>query len=145
MMLQNVMLALTVIALSYAGIVADDPKTEPKQDAKSEQKKEEPKKNLMTLKLEHAQKMLAAVAQNDHIKVEQNAQELIKISKELGWKHVRTERYEELSKEYRNELEYLIKAAKFKNNEGMALGYVKTSLACFNCHNHVREVRIAQP
>lgn len=111
-----------------------------------EQKKEEPpKKNLMTLKLEHAQKLLAAVAQNDHSQVEKNAQELIRISKDLAWQHIRTERYAELSKEYRNELEYLIKAAKFKNNEAMALGYVKTSLACFNCHNHVREVRVANP
>ncbi len=73
MMLQNVMLTLVVIVLSYAGIVAHDAKSEPKQDTKAEQKKDEPKKNLMTLKLEHAQKLLAAVAQNDHIKVEQNA------------------------------------------------------------------------
>ncbi len=135
-MLRTLMLSLVIALYCYAGSIADDKQTE--------QKKDEPKKNLMTLKLEHAQKMLAAVAQNDFVKVEQNAQELIKISKELGWKHIRTERYEELSKEYRTELEYLIKAAKFKNTDGMALGYVKTSLACFNCHNHVREVRIAQ-
>ncbi|HQR43312.1 MAG TPA: hypothetical protein PLX97_11525 [Gemmatales bacterium] len=97
----------------------------------------------MTQKLEHAQKVLAAVAQNDYAQVEKNAEELIRISKDLAWKHIRSERYEELSREYRRELEGLIKAAKFKNNEAMSLGYVKTSLACFNCHNHVREVKIA--
>lgn len=109
-----------------------------------DQKKEDPpKKNLMTLKLEHAQKVLAAVAQNDFTTVEKNAQELIRISNELAWKQIRTDRYEELGKEYRNEVNGLIRAAKNKNSDAMALAYVKTSLACFNCHNHVREVRIA--
>lgn len=109
-----------------------------------DQKKEEPpKKNLMTLKLEHAQKVLAAVAQNDFSSVEKNGQELIRISNELAWKQIRTDRYEELGKEYRNEVQGLIRAAKNKNSEAMALAYVKTSLSCFNCHNHVREVRIA--
>ena len=42
------------------------------------------------------------------------------------------------------EVERLIKAAKAKNNEAMALSYVKVSLACFNCHNHVREIKISR-
>lgn len=122
-----------LLGLAVVGLVwADD-----------QEKKEPPKKNLMTLKLEHAQKVLAAVAQNDFATVEKNGQELIRISNELAWKQIRTDRYEELGKEYRNEVQGLIRAAKNKNSEAMALAYVKTSLACFNCHNHVREVRIA--
>lgn len=128
-----------VLLLSYAGSIAQDKKPQ------KQKKDDTPTKNLMTQKLEHAQKLLAAVAQNDYAYVEKNAQELIRISKELAWKHIRTDRYNDLSREYRVELEYLVKAAKLKNNEALALGYVKTSLACFNCHNHVREVRIAQP
>ncbi|HQR05814.1 MAG TPA: hypothetical protein PLN21_03275 [Gemmatales bacterium] len=122
-----------VLAMVAVGLVGAD-----------DQKKDEPpKKNLMTLKLEHAQKVLAAVAQNDFSTVEKNGQELIRISNELAWKQIRTDRYEELGKEYRNEVQGLIRAAKNKNSEAMALAYVKTTLACFNCHNHVREVRIA--
>jgi len=115
---------------------ADDPK---KEAAK------EPPKNLWTRKLEHAQKLLAAVAQDDPRSVERNAEELIKISKELAWNKIRSDRYDEFGREYRREAEGLIKAAKAKNNEAMALGYVKLSLACFNCHNHVRAVTIANP
>lgn len=111
--------------------------------ADDQKQAEPPKKNLVTQKLEAAQNLLAAVARNDNTQVEKHATELIRISKDLAWKTIRTERYEELGKEYRNELEYLVKAAKFKNNQAMALGYVKTSLACFNCHDHVREVKIA--
>lgn len=126
--------ALGVIALlCLMGIVG----------ANGPQQAEPPKKNLVTQKLEAAQHLLAAVARNDNTEVEKHAQELIRISKDLAWKTIRTERYEELGKEYRNELEYLVKSARFKNNQAMALGYVKTSLACFNCHDHVREVKIA--
>lgn len=107
--------------------------------------KQTPQKNLVAEKLDYAQKVLAAVAQNDFSMVERHTEALIKNSKDLAWKTVRSERYEELGKEYRRELEGLAKAAKAKNNEAMALSYVKVSLACFSCHNHVREVRIAAP
>ena len=118
---------------------------EPRPATGQEAAKQEPqKKNVWTRKLDHAQLLLAAVAQNDFTKVAENAEQLIKISQELAWKRIRSEKYEELSKEYRREAEYLIKAAKAKNSEAMALGYVKVSLACFNCHNHVREVLIAE-
>jgi hypothetical protein len=105
----------------------------------------EPPKDIWARKLEHAQKVLAAVAQDDPQAVVRNAEELIKISNDLAWKRFRTERYEELSKEFRREAEGLINAAKAKNNEAMALGYVKMSISCFNCHNHVRTVNIAGP
>lgn len=113
-------------------------------DQKKEQSKE-PSKTIWTRKLEHAQKLLAGIAQDDPRSVERNAEELIKISHELAWNRIRSERYDELSREYRREAEGLIKAAKAKNNEAMALGYVKMSLACFNCHNHVRTVIVAGP
>jgi hypothetical protein len=102
------------------------------------------KKSLVAQKLEHAQKVLAGVAQTDYSVVQSECEALIQNSKDLAWQQIRSERYEELGKEYRNELQGLIKAAKAKNNEAMALGYVKVSLACFNCHNHVREIKISQ-
>ena len=128
---------LTILCLCFWSLCqADDQK---KDDAK------EPSKTLWTRKLEHAQKLLAGVAQDDPRAVERNGEELIKISKELAWNKIRSERYDELSREYRREVEGLIKAAKAKNNEAMALGYVKVSLACFNCHNHVRTITVAGP
>ena len=111
-----------------------------------EEKKDQPKprKSLVAQKLEHAQNVLASVAQSDYSMVEKHAQALIANSKDLTWQKVRSERYEELGKEYRGELEGLIRAAKAKNDEGMALGYVRVSLACFRCHSHVREIKVAR-
>jgi cytochrome c556 len=104
----------------------------------------QPKKSLVAQKLEHAQHVLGAVAQTDYSMVEKHAQALITNSKDLTWQKVRTERYEELGKEYRSELEGLIRAARAKNEEGIALAYVRVSLSCFRCHNHVREIKIAR-
>lgn len=124
-----------ILALSYLGILSAD-----------DQKKDEtPKKTLVAQKLDHAQKLLAAVATNDNSEIAKHAEGLIRNSKDLAWVKVRNERYEELGKEYRTELTNLIKAAQFKNSQALALGYVKVSLACFNCHDHVREIKIAQP
>ncbi len=128
---------MTILCLCFWSLCqADDQKKDVAKD---------PPKTLWTRKLEHAQKLLAAVAQDEPRAVESNAEELIKISKELAWNKIRSERYDELSRDYRREAEGLIKAAKTKNNEAMALGYVKMSLACFNCHNHVRTITVAGP
>ena len=51
--------------------------------------------------------------------VERSAEELIKNSKDLAWQKVRSERYEELGKDFRRDLDGLIKATRAKNNEGM--------------------------
>jgi hypothetical protein len=134
-MTRLVCVAATGILLTSVAIYLSAEESAKQQDS--------PKKTLVAQKLDAAQKLLAAVASNDNSEVEKQAQELIRISKDLEWKKYRTERYEELGKEYRHELESLIKATKTKNNQAMALGYVKTSLACFNCHDHVREVKIA--
>jgi hypothetical protein len=100
------------------------------------------KKSLVAQKLDHAQKVLAAVAQTDYSNVVKHAEALVQNSKDLAWQQIRSDRYEELGKEYRRELDGLIKAAHAKNNDAMALAYVKVSLSCFNCHNHVREIKI---
>lgn len=142
---RNRWLAVAVMSVLCLGPWCAGQADEPKKPAGQEAARQDPtQKNVWTRKLEHAQKLLAAVAQNDSTKVTENAEQLIKISQELAWKRIRSEKYEELSKEYRREAEYLIKASKAKNTEAMALGYVKMSLACFNCHNHVREVLIAE-
>lgn len=106
-------------------------------------KKAEPRKSLVARKLENAHKVLDGVAKTDYQEVERSAEELIKIAKALTWEKARSERYEELGTEYRRDLEGLIKAARTKSNEAMALAYVRVSLSCFKCHNEVREWKLA--
>lgn len=108
-----------------------------------EGKQDESLKKMMETKLEISKKLLGAVAQNDFAKVDSNSEELVRISIELGKKFPKNERFQELGKEYRNELQALVRASRKQNTEAMSLAYVKTTLACFNCHTFIRETRVA--
>lgn len=113
------------------------------QESKQEPKKDQPLKKMMEDKLETSKKLLGAVAQNDFAKAETNAEELSRISIELAKKFPKNEQFQEFGKEYRNELQGLLKAARKQNTEAMSLAYVKVTLSCFNCHTYVRETRMA--
>jgi hypothetical protein len=98
---------------------------------------------LMQKKLKHAQKLLGALATNDFKALAANADELIQLSKEAEWRVVKTPRYELFSDQFRSHCEEIIKHAKDKNIDGVALSYVEMTLSCVKCHKYVREVRMA--
>jgi hypothetical protein len=103
----------------------------------------EPKKDrLMQRKLEHSQKVLEGIALADYKLIEKNAEELLEVSKQAGFKVLNTPGYEMHGNEFRRQAEALIKNAKDKNIDGAALTYVELTLTCVKCHKHVREVRM---
>ena len=129
-----VSVCLSLFAMATIGLLwADDQKKDDKQ----------PLNKLMEVKLETSKNVLAAVAKNDFSQVEKNAQELTRISNELAKQFPRNAAFQELGKEYRHEVQGLVKASRAKNSEAMALAYVKTTLSCFNCHNYIRDAKIA--
>lgn len=101
-------------------------------------------KKLMTRKLENAQKVLEGVAVNDFDLVVKHADELIAVSKAAEWRVLKTPQYELYSNEFRRSAETMIKQAKAKNTDGVALAYVDMTLSCVKCHKYVREVRMAR-
>jgi hypothetical protein len=111
---------------------AEDRKDEPKPDAKKV-------KELMQLKLEHAQKLLGAITVNDLEKTAKHAEELARIRKQAAFKVLKTEEYEIWSKAFDESTQKLIKAAKDKNLDVAKLTYLELTLNCFNCHAYVRD------
>jgi len=99
---------------------------------------------LMHRKLDHAQKVLAAVTMNDFKAVRRHAEELIDISKEAEFKVLKTPRYELLAEDFRRAAGDLVQSAKDKNSDAASLAYVQMSLSCFKCHKHIREVRMVR-
>jgi hypothetical protein len=100
--------------------------------------------DLMRRKLASSQKVLEGVATGNFKQIEQNAEELLIISKEAGWKIFKTPTYEMYSNDFRRSAETLIKNAKDKNLDAAALTYVDLTLTCVKCHKHVREVRMTR-
>ena len=111
--------------------------------AQGDSNKDQPLKKMMEHKLETSKSLLGAVAMNNFAKAETYAEELARISIELGKQYPKNEQFQEFGKEYRNELQGLLKATRKQNTEGMTLAYVKVTMSCFNCHTYVRETRLA--
>jgi hypothetical protein len=107
-------------------------------------KADEPNKTaqLMLKKLKFSQKVLEGVAKGDFDAIEQNADELIQVSKQTEWNVVKTADYEMFSNQFRRTADNLIKSAKDKNIDGASLAYVDMTLVCVKCHKYVREKRM---
>lgn len=103
---------------------------------------ESPKlRQMMQKKLEHSQKVLEGITQNDFDKIAKHAEEMILISKSTEWMVLKTPQYELHSNEFRRIAESLIQNAKDKNLDGAALAYLDLTMNCVKCHKYVREVR----
>jgi hypothetical protein len=102
----------------------------------------EPKKEkqLMQQKLKHSQKVLEGVVVGNFKTIITHAEKLIEISKAAQWKTaVPSPKYELYSNEFRRTAAKLVKKAKIKNIDGVALAYVELTLTCVKCHQKVRE------
>jgi len=101
-------------------------------------------KTLMAKKLENSQKILEGLALGDFDKIGKHADELIRISKAVEFRVLKTPQYEVYSNDFRRNAEALGQMANGKNLDGAALAYVELTLSCVKCHKHVREVRMAR-
>jgi len=107
-------------------------------------KDENPTAALMKKKLAASQKLLEGLALNDFTIIRENADALHDISREAGFKSLKTPRYELYADEFQQTTEKLSKSAKDKNLDAAALAYVDLTLSCVKCHQHVREVRMTK-
>jgi hypothetical protein len=93
----------------------------------------------MQRKLAHAQKLLESLALNDYAKLESSAGELQLCAQEASWQIVKKPKYETYSNDFVRQLDAIKTAAKKKNTDAAALGFVEMTLTCWKCHQFVRE------
>jgi len=106
---------------------------------------QEPKEELPALmkkKLASSQRVLEGLATGDLGTVSTHALELIRISKAVEFRVLKTPQYELHSTQFRNAAEMLDEMARGKNADGAGLAYVELTLSCLKCHKHVREARL---
>jgi len=100
-----------------------------------------PTRDFMQLKLDHSQKILEGLVREDFEAMAKHSQELSLLSIDASWQVLQTAEYAQQSLEFRRAADALTAAAKKKNLEGAALGYVDVTMKCVNCHKYVRSVR----
>ena len=99
---------------------------------------------LMNAKLESAQALVKGLALEDFESIQSKSQRLELLSMDAGWNVIQTKDYARISKEFREAARHMKKAADEKNLDKVALGYMKMTMSCIDCHRHVRKTRVAR-
>ena len=99
---------------------------------------------FMKAKLAHSQQVLKGLAMEDFDLIAKNSQAMSLLCEDELWQVLQTPEYRERSTEFRRSVDAVTEAAKKKNLEAAALGYVDVTLKCVNCHKFVRKVRMAR-
>lgn len=99
---------------------------------------------FMKAKLNHSQQVLKGLSLEDFDLIAKNAQAMSLLCEDENWMVLQTPEYRERSTEFRRSVDAITEAAKKKNLEGAALGYVDATMKCVTCHKYVRKVRMAK-
>lgn len=103
-----------------------------------------PLKKFMQAKLEHSQKLLAALTTEDFEAMAKQSQELSLLTLAEEWSVLHTVEYDQHSREFRRAANALTEAAKKKNLDGAAFAYVDLTMKCVNCHKYLKQHRTAE-
>lgn len=94
--------------------------------------------SFMQMKLEHSKDILEGLATEDFEMIAKGAQALTALSLESAWNVYTTETYLQQSSDFRRSLQIVKDAAKEKNADRAALGYVNLTVQCLECHRTLR-------
>jgi len=99
---------------------------------------------FMKAKLTHSQQVLKGLATEDYDMIAKNSQAMSLLCEDELWSVLQTPEYRARSAEFQRSVDAVTEAARKKNLEAAALGYVDLTLKCVNCHKYVRKVRMAR-
>ena len=93
---------------------------------------------IMQRKLDNAHGILEALITEDYEGLEDSAGAILKLSEESAWFVIQSPEYNERSTSFRRSVSEIQAAAKEKNLDRAALGYVDMTLKCVQCHHYMR-------
>jgi cytochrome c556 len=136
--MRTIIVAVLALALAAGAAPSADKEKDRAKDKAS------PTAKLMQEKLKYSQRLLEGLALADFTKITDNAEELMRISKQAEWSALKTREYELHTNAFRRAIETTVEKAKAKNVDGAALGYVDMTLTCVRCHQYTREQRLSR-
>jgi hypothetical protein len=98
---------------------------------------------FMTRKLAAAQRALEGVARDDHALIQKATAEMIELSRQAAWEQMASYRFVQDTTDFVAAAEFLSRMADAKDVEGTSLGFMRLTMTCTNCHNHVRTASVA--
>lgn len=97
----------------------------------------------MQQKLEAAEGALEGVVKGDHAMLQESAARMIELSRLEVWERMASPRFVQDTADFVSAAEFLNRMAEAKDTEGAELGFLRLTLACSNCHRHVRTAAVA--
>ncbi|MBL8811373.1 MAG: cytochrome c [Planctomycetaceae bacterium] len=104
---------------------------------------DEAMQKFMARKLAAAQKALEAVAKDDFDQVRKSTAEMIELSRHEAWERMASPRFVQDTVDFVSAAEFLSRMAEAKDAEGTSLGFMRLTMTCTNCHQHVRTSSVA--
>jgi cytochrome c556 len=104
---------------------------------------DEAMQKFMARKLVAAQKTLEAVAKDDFDQVRKSTSEMIELSRHEAWERMASPRFVQDTVDFVSAAEFLSRMAEAKDAEGTSLGFVRLTMTCTNCHQHMRTSSVA--
>lgn len=96
-------------------------------------------KPFMQQKLDHSKSILEALAVEDFEKLAKSAQALSLLSLESNWNVLTTDEYIQQSAAFRRACSVIQEAAREKNVDRAALGFMDLTVRCVECHKYLRK------
>lgn len=94
---------------------------------------------LMRQKLESTHGLFEGLIREDFDAILKHATALENISKATTWHKLEDPAFLAKAQTFQNSASFLAEQAKDKNLEGVAIGYMRITLDCMQCHNFVRK------
>ena len=122
-------------SIGFAAVVLT-PHTQPAQTS--------PTREMMRVKLDHAQSVLEGVATADFVLIRNHAAKLGALSQEAGWRALDTPEYAQQSLLFKRCVDALVTAGREENLEAATLAYTKMTFSCVECHRYLRSRSVAE-
>ena len=95
-------------------------------------------------KLDASKDVLEGLVTEKFGPIEEGADRMRLMSRKAEWNSIKTERYVQLSEEFRQSTEKLSKAAREKKLDSAALAWTQITLQCVNCHQYARDIQMTR-
>ncbi len=98
---------------------------------------------VMRDKLTHTQKIMEALMTSDFALLDRESAALVRVTELPAWSVLKSPEYLRLSAAFVRANQDLRDAAKARDLDAAALDYMALTLTCFQCHKHIKGMRIA--
>ncbi len=104
---------------------------------------DEAMQKFMARKLAAAQKTLEALAKDNFDQIRTSSSDMIELSRHEAWERMASPRFVQDTVDFVAAAEFLSRMAEAKDAEGTSLGFMRLTMTCTNCHQHMRASSVA--